>query len=253
MWFIAALFLVLTIIFLSGKGGFLIAGYNTASKEQKARYDEKKLCRVMGTGTGIITIVLAIPAILKENTPSFYTGLMMVVIVITTIGMLVLINTICKVSNPEVIHESKEDATRSRKITRFSVIFTLVVFCIVGIFLITGDVKVNLNDNAIKIEASYWKDQNISFKDIKSVSYSEDLSVGRRTNGFGSLKLNEGHFNNSLFGDYILYSYTKCKSYIVIKTNSDIYVVNGKSSEDTKKLYEEINERIAYKFEQMKK
>lgn len=45
---IVALFLVLGIVFLKGKGALLIAGYNTASPEEKARIDEKKLCRYMG-------------------------------------------------------------------------------------------------------------------------------------------------------------------------------------------------------------
>ena len=31
-----------------GKGAFLIAGHNTASQEEKARYDKKALCRFMG-------------------------------------------------------------------------------------------------------------------------------------------------------------------------------------------------------------
>ena len=43
-----ALFLVLGLIFSRGKGAFLIAGSNTASKAEKARYDEKALCRFMG-------------------------------------------------------------------------------------------------------------------------------------------------------------------------------------------------------------
>ena len=43
-----ALFLVLGLTFSRGKGAFLIAGYNTASKAEKARYDEKALCRFMG-------------------------------------------------------------------------------------------------------------------------------------------------------------------------------------------------------------
>lgn len=43
-----ALFLVLGLIFSQGKGAFLIAGYNTASKAEKAKYDEKALCRFMG-------------------------------------------------------------------------------------------------------------------------------------------------------------------------------------------------------------
>lgn len=43
-----ALFLLLAVVFLRGKGSWLIAGYNTASPEEKARIDEKKLCRYMG-------------------------------------------------------------------------------------------------------------------------------------------------------------------------------------------------------------
>ena len=42
------LFLLLGAVFSMGKGAFLIAGYNTASKAEKARYDEKALCRFMG-------------------------------------------------------------------------------------------------------------------------------------------------------------------------------------------------------------
>ncbi len=40
-----ALFVILGIIFLCGKGSFLIAGYNTASKVEKEKIDEKQLCR----------------------------------------------------------------------------------------------------------------------------------------------------------------------------------------------------------------
>ena len=38
----------LGLAFSLGKGAFLIAGYNTASQEEKARYDKKALCRFMG-------------------------------------------------------------------------------------------------------------------------------------------------------------------------------------------------------------
>ena len=44
---VAAVFIVLGIIFLSGKGADLIAGYNTASPEEKAGIDEKKLLKAM--------------------------------------------------------------------------------------------------------------------------------------------------------------------------------------------------------------
>ena len=41
-------FVILGVIFLNGKGAFLIAGYNTTSKAEKQKTDEKKLCSFMG-------------------------------------------------------------------------------------------------------------------------------------------------------------------------------------------------------------
>ena len=43
----AGLFAALGLVFASGRGAGLISGYNTASAEEKARYDEKKLCAAM--------------------------------------------------------------------------------------------------------------------------------------------------------------------------------------------------------------
>ena len=45
---VMVLFIGLGILFSKGKGAFLIAGYNTMSKEKKARYDKNALCRFMG-------------------------------------------------------------------------------------------------------------------------------------------------------------------------------------------------------------
>ena len=45
---IIAVFVGLGVAFSLGKGAFLIAGYNTAPKEEKAKYDEGTLCRFMG-------------------------------------------------------------------------------------------------------------------------------------------------------------------------------------------------------------
>ena len=45
---VVVLLAVLGLAFSRGKGAFLIAGYNTASQEEKARYDKKALCRFMG-------------------------------------------------------------------------------------------------------------------------------------------------------------------------------------------------------------
>ena len=44
---IAAVFIVLGAIFGAGKGANLIAGYNTASHEEKDKHNEKKLLKAM--------------------------------------------------------------------------------------------------------------------------------------------------------------------------------------------------------------
>ena len=44
---VAALFILLGVLFASGKGAGLIAGYNTLSPREKEKYDQKKLCRNM--------------------------------------------------------------------------------------------------------------------------------------------------------------------------------------------------------------
>lgn len=244
MWFVVALMAVLTVILLSGKGGFLIAGYNTASKKEKAEYNEVKLSRVMGTGMGIITIILGLSAIFQENSPAFFDWIMPVMILITVIVMLILSNTICRNKNPQPVEESKDEQIRTRKIMKYTLLFVLIVFCVVGVLLVTGDVKVDLNDDKLYINASYWSDQSIDFEDIQSVTYTDDMEVGDRTNGLGSFKLQEGHFKNGKFGKYIRYCYRNCKSYIVIQTNSDTFVINAENSSDTEKLYGEILERV---------
>ena len=40
--------IIIGIVLCCGKGAFLIAGYNTASPEEKAAYNEKALCRAVG-------------------------------------------------------------------------------------------------------------------------------------------------------------------------------------------------------------
>ena len=45
---LAVLFLIMGIIILVGKGDNLIAGYNTASKEERAQYNVKRLRGLIG-------------------------------------------------------------------------------------------------------------------------------------------------------------------------------------------------------------
>ena len=61
-------FLVLSIYFLTGRGWFLLAGYNTMPKDEKEKYDSKALCKFIGKITLIISLlsfVLGIESIVR--------------------------------------------------------------------------------------------------------------------------------------------------------------------------------------------
>jgi len=53
---IVVLFVVLGIVFRRGKASFLIAGYNTMTRAEKAKIDEKKLCRFV---SGLMFVLAA--------------------------------------------------------------------------------------------------------------------------------------------------------------------------------------------------
>lgn len=60
LFIITLLFFILSIYLLQGKGGFLIAGYNTMPEDEKKNYDEAALCRAMGKMMMAITVCLLI-------------------------------------------------------------------------------------------------------------------------------------------------------------------------------------------------
>ena len=96
VWIIAILFLFISLILISGHGANLIAGYNTAGREEKNRYDTKKLCRVVGIGMAVITIMIFIMAIWETVLPAFFSTVFFGITVIDCIAIIILSNTICK-------------------------------------------------------------------------------------------------------------------------------------------------------------
>ena len=74
----------------------MIAGYNTASQEEKVKYNEKKLCRVMGIGMTIITHLILIAELVEKVLSSNFTVVMIIIIIIDVTAIEIASNTICK-------------------------------------------------------------------------------------------------------------------------------------------------------------
>ena len=54
----ALILLVLSVFLFCGRGAWLIAGFNTLSEQEKARYDVPKLCRAVGALCLVCTLML---------------------------------------------------------------------------------------------------------------------------------------------------------------------------------------------------
>lgn len=98
-WIIYVVVVVLAIMaitLLLGKGAWMIAGYNTATKEEKEKYNEKALCRVVGAGLALIAVLALIMGIFQDVLPASFATVSLVVILVDVVAILVLGNTVCR-------------------------------------------------------------------------------------------------------------------------------------------------------------
>jgi hypothetical protein len=91
---LAVVFIVFAIVFLMGKGDNLIAGYNTASEEEKQKVNIKRLRILMAILSVITAGFVSILPIIGDNTQG-QMGAMCVFIVMTII-FIILANTWAK-------------------------------------------------------------------------------------------------------------------------------------------------------------
>lgn len=96
IWILIVLLLIIDITLLSGHGSWLISGYNTASKEEKAQYDEKKLCRVTGGGMLAITMIVLVTMVFENVLPEYFAYIMLGIALVIVAVINILASTICK-------------------------------------------------------------------------------------------------------------------------------------------------------------
>lgn len=90
LWWLAVLFTLFGILILIGKGDWLISGYNTASAEERAKYNIRRLRLVMGITCLALGVIMLLATIVK------YEMFILVTIVPITIPAIILSNTWAK-------------------------------------------------------------------------------------------------------------------------------------------------------------
>ena len=95
-WIIWIVFAILSIVLLSGHGSWLISGYNTSSKEEKAKYDEKKLCRTMGLGMAVIAVLILVMGLIEDVLVASFIYVFIGIAVIDCIVIIIVSHTACR-------------------------------------------------------------------------------------------------------------------------------------------------------------
>lgn len=148
-----------------------------------------------------------------------------------------------KERNPKISITDGLKKDGDRKIEKASIIFSIVIFAIVGFILTTGDIEMVYHEPSFTIKASYWYDKEIFYDEIESIEYRDEKISGSRTGGFGSFRLLMGDFRNDEFGNYTRYTYKNCDAGVVLLVDGREVVISGKDKESTREIYEELMER----------
>lgn len=96
IWVGFVIFLVISIVLLSGHGSWFISGYNTASKEEKSKYNEKKLCRTTGFGMAAIAVLILVMGLFEDVLSAGFAYISLGVVCIDCLVIIVISHTICK-------------------------------------------------------------------------------------------------------------------------------------------------------------
>lgn len=224
---ISIIFLIISILLLMGKGSFLIAGYNTASEKEKAKYNEKKLCRIVGLGFLVMTCGLFSLFMLED------------------IGLYIMIGTF--IVGMAIIFIGSEYASveRNQKKTKMSIGIGVLITVILGAFIMgvmfIGDIDIEYNDDCVQLSGTFVSSSKIDYDDILKVEYCDDFDIGRKKNGINNAVVEAGRYYNDEFGNYHLYAYTYSSHYVIIYTENEIFVVSGENEKQTQNIYNQLS------------
>ena len=205
------IFLIVSLLLLMGKGSFLIAGYNTASAKEKAQYNEKKLCRIVGVGLLIVTLGIGSLMIFDSLGLYLMIGSFLIGIAIILIG---------------------------------SMIAVLLISGLVCFVMFTGNIQIEYQSTSLHLSGSLVSDSQINYEDIVQIEYREDFDVGRKKNGVNNAKIEAGRYENDELGTYRLYSYTNSPAYVLIETKEGWYVISDQTEKQTFKLYQKLQSTL---------
>lgn len=140
---------------------------------------------------------------------------------------------------------SQEIAPVSGKSIVLVLALVLLVTALVAVLVFSGHITLSLEDDALTVQASFWKDITVPYAEITAVEYRDAAVDGERVWGFGSLKLEMGQFRNEEFGDYTRYTYLGCDSAIIVHLGQEVLVLSADDKTRTAQLAQQLEQQLS--------
>lgn len=218
---ISILFISIGLAISKYKCYWLISGYNTASKEEKARVEIEKVAKHMGRMCYLIALVLFLSGIVR-NYLEFSVFPVTILIMIIIFGYL--------------FYLQKYDHNKKSKAE--TIVFIVIVFITLSVTIITFSSgrepnEIKINDKTIVIDGSFGT--TIKRKEIKNIELVDDLpEVSLRINGYSDgSAIKKGDFKLESGEKVKLYIQSKNGPYIKISTIRNEIYINYKDKNQT--------------------
>jgi hypothetical protein len=219
---------------------FLISGYNTMSKEKKAKVDTEGLGRLMGIyayvngGVFIVMGVLQALGLKPVQTPA------VVFFVISTVYLLIK----AQKYDGNIYDENGKLRKGAGKQLALPMILALValIFVAVLMFFSSQSTKVTFLDEGIQIQGIYG--DVYTWESIEGVEMMEELpTIEMRTNGSALGSNLKGHFRTRELGSVKLFVNTQKPPFIYLETDGGITIFNLNNADETQEVFKEILRR----------
>jgi hypothetical protein len=223
---------------------FLIAGYNTMSREKKAKVNTEALGRLMGVYSYINGGVFIGMGILYAL--GLKPGMTPVIVFfgITTVYMLIK----AQKYDGNILDENgklRKGAGKQLALP-IGIVAVTLIFVAALMFFSSQATKVTFLEEGLQIHGMYG--EVYAWDSIEEVILMEELpAIVMRTNGSALGSNLKGHFRTEEFGSVKLFVNTQKPPFIYLHTAERITIFNMETSEQTEATYDEILKMLASK------
>lgn len=240
MWFylvFGALLIVIGLAVHVFKWHFLISGYNTMSKEKKAKVNVLGLARVIGIYLYINGGLLMAVACLQ------LLGIRINLVPLIAFFVVATIYMIFKAQKYDGnIYDDKGVLLKGggKKLAILAGALLLVLgFVAVVLFFSSQETEIVASDQGVDIQGMYG--DLYTWDAITTITLEPTLpTIESRTNGSALGSKLKGHFRTKELGSLLLFVDAEVTPFIYIETTKGMIIINRSSEAETRDLYEEM-------------